>query len=68
MGDIYTCTEEEMEQICLDALRDGAPGGGFILCPSASPFTPTLQEQHLKNYLTIINVGRKFGKYPLILF
>jgi len=65
MGDIYTCTEEEMKQICIDALRDGAPDGGFILCPSASPFMPTLEEKHLKNYLTIINIGRKYGKYPL---
>jgi hypothetical protein len=65
MGDIYTCNEEEMAQICLDALRDGAPDGGFILCPSASPFMPTLQENHLKNYLTIIDIGRKYGKYPL---
>ncbi len=65
MGDIYTCTAEEMEQICMDAVRDGAPGGGFILAPSASPFIPILEEQHLQNYLTIINVGRKYGRYPV---
>ena len=67
MGDIYTCTEEEMEQIVMNAIRDAAPDGGFILCPTASPFTPMLKEEHKQNYLTVIGIGREYGEYPLCL-
>ena len=37
-GDFYRCTPEEMEELVKTAIREGAPGGGFILCPTSSPW------------------------------
>ncbi len=46
------------------AISEGAPAGGFILCPTSSPWqTADLTEEALANYLTFIETGRELGVY-----
>ena len=35
----------------------GAPGGGFILCPTASPHTAELTDLTVANYLAMIETA-----------
>ncbi|MFQ6099557.1 MAG: uroporphyrinogen decarboxylase family protein [Armatimonadota bacterium] len=63
MGDLLRGEPGEVEAICRQAVRDGKPGGGFILAPSASPYLPTLDEVTLRNYLTMMRVGLEDGRY-----
>jgi uroporphyrinogen-III decarboxylase len=61
-GDFYVSTPDEMRQKVATAIREGAPGGGFILCPTSSPWQTTeLSEQALASYLAFIDAGRELG-------
>ena len=46
-----------------EAMEAGKPGGGFILCPSASPHTPTLSHLTVRNYLAMIETGVRLRGY-----
>jgi len=63
IGDLYAGSEEEIHDAVKRAIDEGAPGGGFVLCPTASPFTPVLPKRALRNYLAMIETGLKYGKY-----
>jgi hypothetical protein len=65
IGDIYSCQPKEIEQAVIEAIRAAGKEGGFILCPTASPYTPTLPKPVLDNYLTMIRTARACGEYPL---
>ncbi len=65
IGDIYSCTPQEVERLTIEAIRAAGPGGGFILCPTASPYTPTLPDNVLQNYLAFIRTADAYGAYPL---
>jgi len=61
LDDIYSKNEEVVRETVRKAIRDGAPGGGFVLCPTASPIPPVLPEKVLHNYLAFIEAGREYG-------
>lgn len=63
IGDLYSSSQYEIERLTIEAIRSAAKGGGFILCPTASPYTPTLPENACRNYLTMIRVGLEYGRY-----
>ena len=42
---------------------EAAAGGGFVLCPTASPFTPVLPERAVRNYLAMIETAEECGAY-----
>ncbi|MGQ9630111.1 MAG: uroporphyrinogen decarboxylase family protein [bacterium] len=65
IGDIYTCTKDEIADKCKAAIRDAAPGGGFILVPTASPYERHLSAKALENYIALIDTALKCGEYPL---
>jgi uroporphyrinogen-III decarboxylase len=65
IGDLYSCPEEEIERATVEAIRAAGEGGGFILAPTASPYSPTLPEVACRNYLTMIRTGMEYGEYPL---
>ncbi|NCQ27576.1 MAG: uroporphyrinogen decarboxylase, partial [Armatimonadetes bacterium] len=44
-----------------EALRKGAPGGGFILSSSNSIHSSVKPE----NYLALVETLREYGRYPL---
>jgi uroporphyrinogen-III decarboxylase len=63
IGDLYTRSEGEIREATKRAIEEGAPGGGFILAPSASPYTPKLSVEMVRNCLAMIETGVKVGRY-----
>jgi hypothetical protein len=62
LDDIYSQNDEFIHESVRKAISDGAPGGGFVLCPTASPIPPVLPDKVLHNYLAFIESGLKYGK------
>ena len=62
LDDIYRESEEYIRGSVRKAIKDAAPDGGFILCPTASPIPPKLEDKVLKNYLAFIEAGIENGK------
>ncbi|MBI3945218.1 MAG: hypothetical protein HY321_04815 [Armatimonadetes bacterium] len=45
-------------------VAEGKPGGGFILCPTASPMTwPSLNERHTSNYRAFVETAIRLASY-----
>jgi uroporphyrinogen-III decarboxylase len=63
VADLFHGDPAEVEAICRQAVRDGKPGGGFVLAPTASPYLPVLDDRTSRNYLTMIRVGLEEGGY-----
>ncbi|HIE53013.1 MAG TPA: hypothetical protein EYP85_14780 [Armatimonadetes bacterium] len=63
VGDLYASTPERIRDLTKAALDAAAAGGGFILCPTASPYTRTLPPRAAQNYLTMIETGLEYGRY-----
>jgi hypothetical protein len=48
------------------AIRQGAPGGGFILCPTAGFMEwPVCEPKTAANWLAFVQAGIDYGKYPI---
>ncbi|KYH36377.1 MAG: hypothetical protein AYL29_014230 [Candidatus Bathyarchaeota archaeon B24] len=62
LDDLVRCSRKELEEKCRDAIRQAAPGGGYVLEPTATPLpdTPT------RNIISFIKAGRKYGSYSFI--
>ncbi|MBI3974316.1 MAG: hypothetical protein HY332_23805 [Chloroflexi bacterium] len=60
IGDVYTLLPDEFEAMVRRTVEIGAPGGGFILCPTASPYTPELPPHAVANYVTLVRVGAEY--------
>lgn len=58
---LVRCGREKIEMECREAIRKAAPGGGFILEPTATP----LPDTPIENILAFINAGRDNGRYKL---
>lgn len=63
IGDLYAADEDAVRALVRTAIEQAAPGGGFILCPTASPHTERLTPQTVRNYLAYIEEGVKLGAY-----
>ncbi|MHC4150257.1 MAG: uroporphyrinogen decarboxylase family protein, partial [Planctomycetota bacterium] len=61
IDDIYREDEDRIRELVKNAILDAADGGGFVLCPTASPIPPTLEDKVLKNYLALIQAGLDYG-------
>lgn len=60
--DIARGTPEQIEKMVKEAVLQGAPGGGFILSPCASPYERPLPKKASDNLIHYINMGRKYGE------
>lgn len=56
-------TAEEMRAHMREAIEVGAPGGGFVLLPTAAPFMVPLDERCLANARIMYEVAHEFGRY-----
>ena len=59
--DLARGTEEEIERLVEQAIREGAHGGGFILSPCASPYEQPLPEKASRNLIHYLKMARKHG-------
>ncbi len=65
-GDFYRLRPEQMDERVRTAIRDGAPGGGFVLCPTSSPWQSASVEQIvIDNYAAFVEAGLRYGRYPI---
>jgi uroporphyrinogen-III decarboxylase len=63
MDDLYRMETPELIAVVEQAMRDGMPGGGFMLAPTASPYAPVLSCRARDNYLAMIETGVRLGAY-----
>jgi uroporphyrinogen-III decarboxylase len=61
--DLARGSEEKVERLVADAMAQGAPGGGFILSPCASPYERPLPEKAARNFIHYLRMGREYGRY-----
>ena len=57
IGDLYHDPTEVLVEKVKRTIETGAPGGGFILCPTASPHTRELSALTVNNYLAMIETA-----------
>lgn len=57
IGDLYHDPTDELVEKVKRTIDAGAPGGGFILCPTASPHTAELTPLTVRNYLAMIETA-----------
>lgn len=62
IGDLYAMEPETFRKSVEETVLVGKEDGGFILCPTASPHTPTLSSLAVQNYLTMIETGVRLGR------
>jgi hypothetical protein len=63
--DLARGTPDSVEKLVRESMRQGAPGGGFILCPCASPYEPKLTQQASTNFIRYLTAARRWGTYQL---
>ncbi len=52
---MYRATSAEIRDMTLELMKDAFyDSRGLIVCPTASPYTPQIDGQALKNYETLI--------------
>ena len=58
-----TCSKKEIDALVRKAIEEGAPGGRFVLLPTAMPLTTPLDPKIKENIIQYINSGLKYGGY-----
>ena len=61
LKDLENKTREEVCEITRQAMTDGAPGGGFILMPTATPINIPLRPETERNILAMIETAHVFS-------
>jgi len=64
-ADMEFTSPEEIEQMVKEAIIQGGRKGRFILIPSDIPESAPLTPELEKNYITFLQSGIKYGKYPI---
>lgn len=62
-GDLCTMPTPQLVELVKRTLDAGAPGGGFILAPTASPYTEVLTDQTVRNYVAMVETAVEYGGY-----
>jgi hypothetical protein len=61
IGDVVGGLPGEVERQVQEAVTCGAPGGGFILSTTASPYEEELSANSLRNYIQLVESGRRYA-------
>ena len=64
IGDLIGLTPSDIDQVVWSALSEAAPGGGFILSTTASPYEPVLSPRTLRNYRQLVETAQRFSEEP----
>jgi len=65
-GDLYEDTPDVMRARVRRAMREAAPGGGFILCPTSGlQEWPVCTDTVRDNFMAFIEAGLEYGRYPI---
>ena len=65
-GEFYRASTSRIRQLVRQAIREGAPGYGFILCPTSGfQEWSEVDDRYVANYLAYIDEGLKAGRYPI---
>jgi hypothetical protein len=63
VGDFYRVTPEKMRAMVRQAIDEGAPGGGFVLCPTSSPWNDaTIDSRTLDCWLAYVDEAATYGR------
>jgi uroporphyrinogen-III decarboxylase len=59
--DLARGTPEQVDRLVIDAIDQGAPGGGFILSPCAAPYERPLPERASANLIRFLETAHRYG-------
>ncbi len=62
IGDIYALPTPRLVDVVKQAIDDAAAGGGYILCPTASPHTEVLTDLTVRNYVAMVETAAQYGR------
>lgn len=63
-GDFDRLAPTQMRVVVEEAIRQGKPGGGYILCPTSGPSTwPVLTERHVANHRVFVETALRLADY-----
>lgn len=63
-GDFDCLPPDQLAPVVEEAMHQGKPGGGYILCPTSGPSTwPVLNERHVENYRVFVETGLRLASY-----
>jgi hypothetical protein len=63
IGDVMDLEREQIVAQTRQAIQDAAPGGGFVLTLTATPFERVLSRKTLNNLLAMIDTALAYGRY-----
>ncbi|MCK4244473.1 MAG: hypothetical protein KAX20_02475 [Candidatus Omnitrophica bacterium] len=63
IGDIFTEEPALFRKRVKETVEEGKKIENFILCPTASPYLPVLNETALSNYISMVKIGHQLGTY-----
>lgn len=64
--DLVTVPQDELDRMIRESIEAGAPGGGFILSPCASPYERSLTPKKVENMIAYLKKGHAYGAYPAL--
>ena len=64
-NELTDSSEERIEILVKEAIKQGAPGGGFGLLPCLRLYERTISPKTKKNMFRYIETGLKYGQYPV---
>jgi len=63
--DLVSSEPATVRRIVRKVIREGAPGGGYIMIPSAIPIKMPLPVKAEINIIELLKAGREYGLYPI---